>query len=360
MRQEAAVVCAVVALGLSYTGTMANDGYPLFALADGTSVSAGDPNGFAVEPPQAVDSYDIEESPADLIEVSTPPGNNSTLLWGYEALPVSARILSYNIGPPVTPGPFCIPVASTGTPSQNGRGLAFDPLDGNLWRTHLLVPFFIGDGFIHKNTPPHLGCVPVTSIPFHDGPGGNVQDDIGAIDVDEATKHLWVAGFRPVAVQGALLSFIYKVNRNTGMVINSCAIPFRFGGVGNQTLSVFRSSDLPGSSKYLLTDAGGNVTIPNTYAVIDQADCHGGRVVTPVAEFAKMTPFGVTGIDFEWPGLLNTNGFLLFNNGDQPFATPTLHGPWLNTPAIQDISLCGYRAKFGGDGNDACPYPSIP
>jgi hypothetical protein len=127
-----------------------------------------------------------------------------------------------------------------------------------------------------------------------------VQDDIGAIDVDEASKHLWVAGYQPVNVAGALLSSLYKVNRNTRKIIDSCAIPSRGGGVGNDTLTVFRSEEPLGSSKYLLTDAGEDETRPDTLALIDQADCRGG-VVTPIMEFPKIQ--AMTAVDFEWPPL---------------------------------------------------------
>src|SRR5882762_9511574 len=127
--------------------------------------------------------------------------------------------------------------------TENGRGVAFDPLDGNLWYTRVngvTPPAFGGDGFIHKATPPSLGCAPVTTIPFGDGPGGTIQDDIGALDVDQGSKHIWAAGYRPVRVGNTLLSYFYLVNRNNGKIIHSCAIPFRFGGVGNDTLAYAR------------------------------------------------------------------------------------------------------------------------
>ena len=51
-----------------------------------------------------------------------------TQLWGYEASGSgSARILEYDIGADVA-GPTCVPPQS-----DNGRGIAFDPADGNLW-----------------------------------------------------------------------------------------------------------------------------------------------------------------------------------------------------------------------------------
>ena len=90
----------------------------------------------------------------------------------------------------------------------------------------------------------------------------------------------------------------------------------------------------------------------NTLALIEQSACHGGQQVTPAAEFPKDH-----GIDFEWPGLLNTDSENLLNNGAPPFATSTDHGPWGNTDVMEDITLCGFRATFGGRGNDMCAYP---
>ena len=351
-------VLTVAAAGVMAAGAGGNGaGYPTLATADGTPVASSDVVGaLQVSAPLAVSAYEPGASPDFVVAAAeSPPGNFKTTMWGYEAAFPGARLLQYDIGPPTTAGPSCVPTHTAGfVTSQNGRGVAYDPLDGNLWNTHVML--FGGDGFIHKNTPPPA-CTPVKSLPFGDGPGGTVQDDIGALDVDEATKHIWAAGYQPVMVGSALLSYIYKVNRNNGKIIDSCAIPFRGGGVGNDTLAVFKDTGLPGSSKYLLTDAGELTTTPNSYALIDQADCHGGQVVTPVMEFLKTTPGGVSGIDYEWPGLLNTNLSALFNNGDDPFTTPVAHGPFGNSNGIEDISLCGFRATFGGGGNDMCTLP---
>ena len=281
---------------------------------------------------------------------AAPGGNNSDLLWGYEASAVNnARVLSYRIGPPVVAGPTCVPQGS-----RNGRGISYDPLSGNLWITHVSFPGFAGDGLIHQIVPPNVdpACPEVKTLPFGDGPGGAIQDDIGALDADTDSKHLWAAGYNPV---GGNQSWFYLVNRNNGKILHSCWIPFRGGGVGNDTLSTIHDPSLPGSTKFLLTDAGENLTVPNSLALIEQSACTGGQQVTPVAEFSKTQ--GMTGIDFEWPGLLNTDGARLFNNGAPPFGTAVNHGPWGNTTQIEDISLCGFRATFGGRGNDMCRHP---
>jgi hypothetical protein len=342
------------------------DAYPAFATIDGNGVSSPDATTLQVfEVPSLLnlDPSQILETPAPAVEEHhTPPSNFSRLLWGYEASFANSRLLAYDIGPPTTFMAACVPDAAAGGPNGNGRGVAFDPLDGNLWITRLTI--FAGDGFIHKVSPPNVTpgvCPQVDVIPFGDGPGGVIQDDIGALDVDEATKHIWAAGYTPRLVAGFVgpRSFIYLVNRNDGSIIRSCHVPFGGGGVGNDTLAVFRATDLPGSSKYLLTDAG-EIATPlnaNMLLVIDQADCHSGAAVTPVAMVAKTA--GMSGIDFEWPGLLSTDAVLLRDHDDFPFAAAAVLGSMAPSASMEDISLCGFRAVWEGDGiggNDKCPY----
>ncbi len=92
-----------------------------------------------------------------------------------------------------------------------------------------------------------------------------------------------------------------------------------------------------------------------------QAGCHRGGPADVVATFPKSAPF--TGIDFEWPGLLAADnvegGAMLFYNAGSgpPFAPATPLGSTAPTIEMEDISLCAFRAKFGGDGNDMCPLP---
>ena len=84
-----------------------------------------------------------------------PPG---TKLWAYQAnVPPTARIYQYDIGTD-TYEADCRP-----TPSGNGRAIAFDPQDSNLWYAFIGPP----DGFIHKTTPP-----PAVPKALFD-PGGN-------------------------------------------------------------------------------------------------------------------------------------------------------------------------------------------
>jgi hypothetical protein len=235
--------------------------------------------------------------------------------------------------------------------------VAYDPLDGNLWITRLT--FFVGDGLIHKVTPPNVTpgtCPQVKVIPFGDGPGGLIQDDIGALDLDQGSKHIWAAGYAPISVSGGpARNYLYLVDRNNGKILQSCFIPANLlnGGGFNDSLTYARLKGLPGSGQYLMTD-GGEFFAGSPLEVIDTAGCHDGKEAAVVATF--FTAHGLTGIDFEWPGLLSADPYFLYNDGNQPFTSSTVIGPTNATFGLEDISLCGFRAKFGGDGNDGCRY----
>jgi hypothetical protein len=254
-----------------------------------------------------------------------PATHNSpgTLLWGYESAAGNAKIDSYDIGTDTLLS-SCVP-----DPAANGRGIAMDPFDGNLWYTRLP-----GDGLIHKAT---TSCAAVGSIPFGDGPGGAVQDDIGALDVDPTDGNLWAAGYA-TAVQFGSDAFIYKVDRVTGAILASCSTPGGF----NDTLAVAQLSGLPGSGKYLLTDAG---EFNTTLRVIDAATCTGGGVSTIVTTYTL--PFGPTGIDYENGQLIASDLDLFSNNpnprivnlGGPPFSTVLASMPSGATDELEDITL---------------------
>jgi hypothetical protein len=257
----------------------------------------------------------------------------STTLWGYESdlrIFSDSRILEYDIGPADAFISSCVPLGSLA-----GRGLAFDPTDGNLWYTFVDIVSrpgaFLGDGLIHKTTPPP-GCAPVTTIPFGDGPGGTVQDAVGALDVDPDDGSIWAAGYQPVGGQ----SVLYKVNPTTGAIIDSCQVPFGdAGGEGNDTLTEAKLTGLPGSGSYLLTDAGEVATMPNDLLVVDEATCTGGGAGTVVATYPKAV--GMTGIDYETK-LIATDLHQIFNLGNPPFAPPL--ATMLAAPStLEDITL---------------------
>jgi hypothetical protein len=326
--------------------------------------ATGDTTGLSLAPcpqPKVMDQLDVSDAPLDPVQQDPPPGkSNSTLFWGYEANQAfgASRLLAYHAVPGSIAAPQageCIPSGPHISPvASNGRGLAFDPLDGNLWISRLTI--FTGDQRIHKVTPPNVTpgiCEEVNSLLVH-YPGGLApeQPAFGALDTDQGSKHIWAAGYGPVSIGGQLRNYFYLVNRNNGLIIQSCWIPGLPGFQANNSLAYARLAGLPGSGQYLVTD-NDEFFNGDALLVIDTADCHKGTQVTPVAQFPKLR--GMTGIDFEWLGFLYTELFQFWNGGDQPFTDNTYLG-LTGTTYMEDISVCGFRAKFGGDGNDGCPY----
>jgi hypothetical protein len=361
MRRRIIAILTVLALPLGLSSRV--HAAQTLALATGQVVT-GDATGLNVQPfpaTQTVNTVNVD-SPIDTMPDPTgPPGNNSKVVWGYEASFASPHVRSYHFGPPVTPIANCVPDPAVIPAASNGRGMAFDPLDGDLWISRLTV--FTGDDKIWKIVPPQATptpgvCPVVTSLTVHDKAGNPpAQTGFGALDVDDGSKHIWAAGYIPVLQNGVLKNFFYLVNRNNGLILRSCYLTTLNPFAGNDSLAFAHLDGLPGSGRYLLTDNGEFVATDPILA-IDTDSCHDGQQATVVASFPKTR--GMTGIDFEWPGLLNTDVLAdsnLYNNGNQPFTTSTLYGPWGDTTTMEDISLCGFRATFGGRGNDFCPYP---
>jgi Bacterial Ig domain len=265
-----------------------------------------------------------------------PPG---TQLWGYEAADADAKIRNYDIGTD-TPGPTCVPPSST-----NGRGIALDPNDGNLWYT-TLKQGFAGDGLIHKATIPPT-CTAVSSIPFGDGPGGSIQDAVGALDIDPDDGQIWAAGYQPIGQ----LSLLYKVDRVTGSILGSCSVPFADSGEGNDTLAVAKLPGLGGSGKYLLTDAG---ELHTTLLAVDVATCTGGGAGTIVTTFTL--PAEVTGIDYESNQLIASTMDTIIGLGGAPFSTIQAQMP--TGTGLEDITLQTAAINRPPDCSTATASPS--
>jgi hypothetical protein len=363
------VVGAAIPLGFSLSATADTTSYPTgqFATPDGQIVANPVDTSNLFQVPALSTNDQIGSSPlVSEPDPAGPPGSFKKTLWGYEAALGSAKLRTYMYDATgnttiTATGQNCVPTLTDGGGvTGNGRGVAFNPIDGNLWITRLTV--FAGDGKIHEVVPPNVdpACHEVKTLVLSNPSGGPIQDDIGALDVDQASKHIWAAGYKPVLGAGGVLkSFFYLVNRNNGVIIDSCWIPFRGGGVGNDTLADMHLPGVfPGSGDFLLTDAGELATgPPTTVAVIDQTDCRKGQQVTPVAELPKL--HGISGIDYEWNGSTTTDVFVNFYNDGGPTPTFGAHivGPTGAGALIEDISMCGYHATFGGSGNDMCPYP---
>jgi hypothetical protein len=258
-----------------------------------------------------------------------PPG---TKLWAYQSnSPPNARIYQYDIGTDAYDAD-CLPV-----PSGNGRAIAFDLQDSNLWYAFVGPP----DGFIHKTTPPPA-CTPAGMIPFGDGPGGATQDDIGALDLEPGTNRLWAAGYTPVNNRQVL----YEVNSSNGAILRACSVAKAlFDPGGNDTLAVTHDiAGLPGGT-YLLTDAGEfNTLDPLMVADAASAAAYTGPAsVPPCTIVAAFDPLvGVTGIDFEDPpadDLIGTDLNLIYDFGPAPYTLVQAVMPALPGASLEDISV---------------------
>ncbi len=257
---------------------------------------------------------------------------DGTKLWAYEATPDvgSSRILEYDIGTDTFTA-SCVPDA---TPDTNGRGIAHDPVDGNLWYTRV-TSTGTGDGLIHKVTPPPA-CTPMGSIPFGDGPGGSVQDDIGAIDVDPDDDNIWAAGYLNSGGSGTgTNNKLFKVDRVNGAILADCQIPPADANA-NDTIAIVKLDGLSGSGKYILTDDGEFST--TNLDVYDTADCAGNAVIAPVTTYTL--PFGVTGIDIEFGALIVSNSLATLESlGGPPFAASVATMSAAPSDEVEDITL---------------------
>lgn len=285
-----------------------------------------------------------------------------TKLWANPSSTGSASLRTFDIGLDSV-GPVCTP-AQTGI----GRGIAHDPVSGELWYSFLGTGS-VGDGLIHR-TPIPPTCSPSSAINFADGPGGPIQDDIGAIDVDPDDADLWVAGYRPLGNQ----SYLYKLDRATGALLQSCWVPRAdLGFGGNDTLAVARLPGLGGSGKYLLTDAGEPTTNPNALLVVDAGTCTGGSPGTIATSYPKVVP--MSGIDFEngafiavdaAGGMTGSVIYRLGPFGSNPFGivTATMGS---GVPFLEDVTLhtrlvCSNPSIVGTPGSDfivGTPGPDV-
>jgi hypothetical protein len=262
-----------------------------------------------------------------------PPG---TKLWAYQAnVPPTARIFQYDIGTDTFEAQ-CLP-----SPSGNGRAIAFDPTDSNLWYAFVNSP--LNQAFIYKTTPPPA-CTPVDQIPFGEGTGPPTQDDIGALDLDPGNGQLWAAGHTPDAGR----QILYEVNPANGAILRACWVPpAPLDPGGNDTLAVTNHiTRLPGGT-YLVTDAGQfNPLDPLLVADAASATPYTGPAAVPPCEIVATfdPPVALTGIDFEDPpvdDLIGTEPLsnFIYDFGNAPFAAFTALMSALPGTALEDIAL---------------------
>src|SRR5262249_38207190 len=143
-----------------------------------------------------------------------------------------------------------------------------------------------------------------TTIP---DPGGVNGPGIGALDYDTEAHALWAAAYQPVNGQ----SLLYKLDPGTGAILQTCSLPFKGGGEGNDTLAIAQPADL-GGTKVLLTDGG---ELLNTLYALDVTTCAVLKTY-PI-------PFGVSGIDVDTAtgDLVATDLANFYNLGPAPYTS---------------------------------------
>jgi hypothetical protein len=174
------------------------------------------------------------------------------------------------------------------------------------------------------------------SIPFGDGPGGSVQDDIGAIDIDPDDGNIWAAGYLNGGGSGTgTNNKLFKVDRVNGAILADCQIPPADANA-NDTIAIVKLDGLSGSGKYILTDDGEFST--TNLDVYDTADCAGNAVIAPVTTYTL--PFGVTGIDIEFGALIVSNSLeTLESLGGPPFGASVATMSAAPSDEVEDITL---------------------
>jgi hypothetical protein len=270
--------------------------------------------------------------PAQSRTVSAGTLLTSGQLWTYSATTASGTpITVYNLSNDTQ-------MAQFDPRGENGRGIAFDPRDGNIWDT--VVTNFLGDGLIHKNPP--LGGADILTIPDPGGPGG---PGIGALDFDPEESVLWASAYNPDAAGN--IKF-YKLDPTTGAVLQTCTYPKHGPGVGNDTMAIARPADL-GGKKVILTDGG--ETSPLPLAAIDVASCAVVKTYTlPLLTAAADKTSGVSGIavDPATGDLIGANPYnsLVYNFGPAPYASVV--SKVASISSVEDISLGDLLIKAAG------------
>jgi hypothetical protein len=145
------------------------------------------------------------------------------------------------------------PCTHTVSLANYGRGIAFDPTDGNIWFTIQIGNGDMdggvaGDGVIHKM--PSMGGPDVAQIPDPTalpnslfGCGGG----LGALDYDADENVLYAISYWEKA-DGTGFPWIFKLDASNGNVLNS--FPYRWISSHNRTLAIVHPAGL-GSEKAL-------------------------------------------------------------------------------------------------------------
>jgi len=174
----------------------------------------------------------------------------------------------------------------------NGRGVAYDPTDGNIWVT-------AANGPIYKIPP--LGGAAITSILDPLGAG------ISALCYDSDEHVLWASSYVGSNV-------VFKIDSTTGNVLKKITIQ----GQNNDSLAVARPADLNGGKVILVTGHDGY------YAQVPPVKLYAYDTTTGQLVKTYLLPKNVTGIaiDPKSSDLIGRNeqSSSLFNFGPAPYS----------------------------------------
>ena len=144
-------------------------------------------------------------------------------LWQWNDAGTS--LVAFDLGadgvPSQVSGSFTPPLPA----GYTGRGVAFDPTDGNLWYTSTSTPTHDSDGMLRKVTPDGtaVSAIPVVGT-YADDYNGATQTDFSAIDMDPADPHfIWISGLTSVTLDYDAVP-LYQVRTSDGQVVQRCLI----------------------------------------------------------------------------------------------------------------------------------------
>jgi Ca2+-binding RTX toxin-like protein len=277
-------------------------------------------------------------------------------LFAYQANDHDGHVFVMNLADGSLVARF-VPPASQSPPHPwgNGRAVAVDPSDGNLWYAALNTKRFAGDGLIHKVGRRGGADVSTLAVPETQEHGRG----IGALDDDFTTVHvLYAAGYQHDHGR----AWLFRIDALTGDVLGSCSTRFRDDfGLGNDTLAV---AVLPGLGKVLLTDAGdfGEGTLfaldPDSCAIRERFDL--GVLMTGI-DWDPSTGHLLVDVG-EFTGIVESSKIVDF--GPAPFDHQLGSFPMPPGSDVEDISLatplrCAITGTPGDDVLSGTPAGEV-
>jgi hypothetical protein len=216
--------------------------------------------------------------------------------------------------------PLSLTSTSTSGGYCNGRGIAWDGT--NLWYTVLGGGSgLVGEGKIHQVAA--TGGADLMTMPDPYGAGGR---GIGAMKFDAPLPagHLWVESYLPVSG----LVEVSELDVPSGIVLASCELPFRGGGSGSDTFSLFTGNEFA-------TDGGETLSTLFFYNLPSL----GSTGASCVQAGPSVSIAGATGLNFASNGdCIYTDGYGATFNGASTCALPNKASTPNAFPSEEDIT----------------------